>query len=39
MEGIDGEKIKGRKRYISVDTLDNLVMKLHAANQSDTKEG
>ena len=39
--GIDGEKkIKGRKRHISVDTLGNLLyVKIHAANQSDTKEG
>ena len=39
--GIDGgKKIKGRKRHISVDTLGNLLhVKVHAANQSDTKEG
>ena len=34
-----GKKIKGRKRHISVDTLGNLsYVKVHAANQSDTKE-
>ena len=38
--GIDGGKIKGRKRYIIVDTLENLLaIIVHAANIHDTKAG
>lgn len=38
--GIDGEKTKGRKRHIVVDTMDNLrSVVVHAANIHDTKAG
>lgn len=38
--GIDGEKTKGRKRHIVVDTMRNLLaVVIHAANIHDTKAG
>ena len=38
--GIDGGKIKGRKRHIVVDTMGNLLaVTIHAANIHDTKSG
>ena len=39
--GIDGgKKIKGRKRHIVVDTMENLLdVVVHAANLHDTKSG
>ena len=40
-KGFDGgKKIKGRKRYILVDTIGNLLgVVVHAANIHDTKAG
>lgn len=38
--GIDGEKTKGRKRHIVVDTMGHLLaVVVHAANIHDTKSG
>lgn len=38
--GIDGEKIRGRKRHIVADTLGNILsVTVHAANIHDTKAG
>lgn len=38
--GIDGGKTKGRKRYIVVDVMGNLLSVIvHAANIHDTKAG
>ena len=38
--GYDGEKTKGRKRYIVTDTMGNLLcIHVHAANIHDTKGG
>ena len=39
-EGLTGEKPKGRKRHIVVDTMENLLaIRVHAANIHDTKSG